>query len=894
MRWLRKSRLRFQSLFDRSRVERDLEDELHDYLEREIAREIAAGASFEEARRHALASLSGAERLKEECRDSRGVRWLEDTLNDLRFAFRTFRKAPAFTVTVVAALAFCIGLNAAIFSVVDTVLFRPLPFPDQSRLVSVTEGVPGLGYPVLPFSCPDYLFVAANNQSFASTGVYRNKEYEISGAGQPRRIEGARFSASMFQVLGIAPVVGRAFTQYEDDHAGRVVLLNEGFARTLFGRPEQALGRTILLDRTPYEVIGVMPGSFSFPIRGSRFNDHPAELFVPLSWTNEDRQQTLSNFEYSMIARLRRNVTVERANAEVRSLIERLVESYPTRIKQVIQQHLPNFSLQARVIPFREEFTGNVQRPLLLLLAAVGIVLLIGCSDVANLMFSRMVGRQREFALRSALGARLGRLTRQTLTEGLLLSAGGGAIGFCLAFWVMPLLIHLAPDTLPRLHEIGLNWRITAFVVAITLATPLFFCLAPFVGAIRSGVAEQLRGEGRTSTQGKRERRIMSAAVIAQFSLAFLLLTTAGLLLRSFIHASEANPGFHPTHLVSMRIALPNATYKTPPQITNFFNRLLARLSTLPSVRQVGAMSDLPMDSTSNVVLSVQGRGSDSERADTFFCRGDALASLRVSLLKGRMLQPGDYAGKPHVAVITEGLATRVWPHENPIGRHIKFGVDDPMNDEPWLTVVGVVADVKAKLTSQSPRLAVFTPSPDWVNTTKVLIRASANPLSLASEIRREVSQIDPNLALGDIKTVDQILDESLSAERFRTWLLASFAIAAMLLATLGIAGLLAYHAAQHMHEFGVRIALGVNRRNLLGLVFLHCLRLSSSGIAIGLIVSLVTTRVLSALLYETSPLDPATFIAVSFTLMLVALGAAMIPAWRVIHVDAATSLRAE
>jgi putative ABC transport system permease protein len=557
-------------------------------------------------------------------------------------------------------------------------------------------------------------------------------------------------------------------------------------------------------------------------------------------------------------------------------------------------QHLPSFSLEAKVIPFREEFTGNVQRPLLLLMAAAGIVLLIGCSDIANLMFSRMVGRQREFALRAALGAGLGRLCRQTLIEGLLLSAGGGAIGLCVAFWAIPLLVHLAPDNLPLLNEAGLNWRVTVFVAVVTFATPLFFCLAPFVGTIRSALATQLRGGGRTNTQGKRERRIMSAAVILQFSLAFLLLTTAGLLLRSFLNANEANPGFRPEHLASMRIALPDTTYKTPLQVTNFFKRLLARLSALPGVRQVGAISNLPVDSSSNVIISIEGQASENERVDTLFCLGNALRSLRVSLLKGRLLRPEDYIGKPHAAVVTEGLAKRIWPHENPIGRHIKFGVDDPMNDQPWLTVVGVIADVKARLTSQSPRLAVFTTPPNWLNMMNVLVRASANPLSLASAMRHEVNRIDPNLASGNIKTVDQILDESLSAERFRTWLLASFAIAALLLATLGIAGLLAYNAGQRMQEFGVRIALGANRRDLLSLVLRHCLRLSSTGITIGLIASLITTKTLSALLYETSPLDPATFVAVSFILMLVALGAAMMPAWRVIHIDPVISLRAE
>lgn len=875
-------------------MEDDLHDELGDYLEREIEREIMAGTRPEEARRRALASLHGAERLKEECRDARGVRWLEDSLSDLRFAFRTLRKAPAFSITTVAALAFCIGLNAAIFSVVDTVLFRPLPFPDQGRLVSLTEGVPALGWPVFPYSCPDYLFVSANNRSFAATGVYRTKEYEISGAGQPRRISGARFSASMFRVLGISPAIGRVFTPYEDDHAARVVVVNEGFARTLFGTPEGAIGRTVLLDRIPYDVIGVMPRSFSFPIRGSRFNDDPAELFVPVSFDNEDRKQKVSDFDYSMIARLRPAATVQQANAEVKGLIRRIVENYPPPMKQMLRQHLPNFSLVAQVIPFREEFTGNVQRPLLLLMGAVGIVLLIGCADVANLMFSRMVGRRREFAVRTALGAGFWRLARQTLTEGLLLSITGGTIGFCLAFWTLPILIHFAPDTLPRLHEVGLNWRITAFVLVITLATPLFFCLAPLVDTIRSAVVNYLRGEGRTATQGKRERLIMSAGVIVQFSLAFVLLTTAGLLLRSFIKASGANPGFRPEHVISMEIALPDTTYKTPAQIDNLVSRLLERLRALPGVRQVGAISDLPMSSTSNVLLSAEGPARETERADTLFCFGNALDALGLRLVKGRLLEPRDYLGKAHVAVLSESLARRFWPGENPIGRHVKFGVDDPMNDESWLTVVGVVADVKTKLTSESPRMAVFTTPANWVNTMDVVVRASANPLLLANAIRRQVRQLDPNLPGGRIETIDEILNGSLSAERFRTWLLSAFAAAAMLLAMIGIGGLLAYSAAQRMQEFGVRVALGANRRDLLVLVMRHCLGLSGVGVAIGLIVSLATTRTLSALLYETSPFDGATLAAVSMILTFVAIGAAMIPAWRVIHVDAIATLRAE
>ncbi|MBV9301312.1 MAG: ABC transporter permease [Acidobacteriaceae bacterium] len=893
MRWIRKIRLRFRSLFERSRVEGDLEDELRDFVEREMERQIATGLSPEEARRLALSSLHGAERIKEECRDARGIRWLDETLGDLRFAVRTLQRAPVFALTVIAALAFCIGANTAIFSVVDTVLFRPLPFPDQQRLVSVTEGLPAFGFPVTPFAIPDYLFVAANNRSFEATATYHTESYEISGAGEPRRVKAARVTASLFHVMQVEPLIGRAFTQEEDDSAKQVVVLDYGFAESLFAEPKRALGRAIHLDRKPYTVIGIMPRSFSFPIRGLRFNGDAGDLFIPVSWSKEDRRQSLNNFDYSMIARLRPNVTAKQANADVRALLKRVAEDYPPEIKAYIQQRMPNFTLESQTIPFREEFTGDTRRPLLLLLGAVGIVLFIGCADVANLMFSRMVGRQREFALRSALGAGSWRLARQTITEGLVLSLTGGAIGFGLALWALPLLIRFAPDNLPRLNEVGLNWRVTAFVITVTLATPLFFCLAPLLNTIHSALASQFRGEGRTITQGKRQRLLMSGGVVVQFSLAFVLLAAAGLLMRSFLKAIEADPGFLREHLISVRIALPNAVYSKSAQVSSFFNGLLSRLNTLPGVQQTGAVSDLPMGSTSNRVYSFEGHGITRDNVNTIFCVGNALESLGVRLVRGRLLEPADEFTKQHVAVISESLAKRMLPHEDPIGRHVKSGVDAPMNTDPWVTIVGVVKDVKERLTSNSPRLQLFTTREDWVNDMNVLVRTSRDPAWLAGAIRREVNRVDPSLPVAKLETLDQILDESLSAERFRTWLFGSFALAALFLALLGIAGLLAYNAEQRTQEFGVRIALGADRRHLLLLVLKQSLRLSGTGIAIGLITAMLVTRALSALLYNTSPLDTGTFLCVPLIPALVALAAGMFPAWRAVHTDPITALRA-
>ena len=891
MRRMRKLRLRFRSLFNGSHIEDDLDDELRDYLQREAEREIAAGASPEEARRRALSTLHGLERVKEECRDTWGVRWWEDTISDVRFALRTLRKSPAFAVTVIAALAFCIGANTAIFSIVDAVLFRPLPFPDQGRLVSLTEGIPSMGFPVIPFACPDYLFVAVHNRSFASTGAYHPESYEMSGMGQPQRVEGTRMTASLFQVLGIKPLLGRTFTQTEDENAKQVAVLNYGLAGSLFGVPERALGRTIHLDRKPYTVIGVMPSSFSFPLRGAMFDNGPAKVFIPISWSKTDREEVLNNFDYRMLARLRPHVTVSQAGAELNWLLKRISASYPASVVELLRKQTLNFSLTSQVTLLREEVTGRARNPLLLLLASAGLLLLIGCADIANLMFSRMVGRQREFALRSALGANKARLVRQTLTEGLVLSGAGGVIGFCLAFWVLPFLLRFAPDNLPRLNEVGLDWRTAAFVAAVSLAPPLFFCLAPFVHTIYSAISHPLRGEGRANTLNKQGRFLMSGAVVVQFSLTFLLLITASLLMRSFLKASEADPGFRPEHLISTQIALPSTIYKQSAQITNFYNQLLARLSALLGVWQAGAVSSLPMYSSSNRILFVEGHSKGFGEIDTVFCIGNALQSLGVQLLRGRLLQSGDELGTQRSAVLSETLAKQVWPNENPLGRHFKFG-NDPK--DPWITVVGVVADIKNQLTSHAPRRLVLTTSEDWVREMNVLVRASGDARFLMGAIRSQVKQLDSSLPLEKIETVDQVLSKSLSAERFRTWLLASFAAIALLLATLGIAGLLAYNTSQRKQEFGVRIALGAERRDLLALVLKHGLRLCGAGIAVGTLASLVVIRALSALLYDTSPYDLPTFVAVPSILVLVALAASLFPAWRAARTDPMSALKAE
>jgi predicted permease len=890
MRVLRNLRLRISWLLKRSEAETDLNDELKDYIERQTEQHIARGLSRELARATALRELGGVEQLKEECRDVRRAGWLEDAWRDLLFGLRTLWHAPGFTATAVLALALCMGANTAIFTVVNTVLFRPLGFPDQDRLLFLTEGLPTLGFPIVQFACPDYLFMRAHARSLESLAAYENGSYEISIAGNPRQATGTRATASLFEVLGIKPLLGRAFTAEEDESAKSVVVLSTELAVSSFGSAENAVGRTMRIDRRPYSIVGVMPPSFSFPSR-TRFDDKQANFFVPISWSKHDREETMNNFNYSTIARLRSNVSVAQATAEIKTLVSHLPDSYPAQTKAFLKG-MPHFTLDSGVALLHEEVTGKVKRSLFILLAAVGMVLLIGCADVANLLFSRMVGRQREFAVRAAVGASTGRLIRQALAEGLILSALGGVAGLACAFWGLPMFLRLAPGDLPRLNEIRMDGQVVLFVLAIVLATPVLSALIPMIYVLPSALANRLREGGRSATQGKQQRFFMSAAVITQFSLAFVLLAAASLLIRSFLKASESDPGFAPAHVISVPIRLPQEVYQKPEAIRRFYRELLSGVSKLPGVQRAGAISTLPMYYTGNGLITPEGRGEHTERTRMLWSFGSSLETLGTPLVRGRLLGPGDDLANDVRVVISETLAKRSWPGLNPIGRRLKQGsMEWPT---PWMTVVGVVKDVKESQSSVSPNpILVSTEAQYTQNDMHLVIRISGDVRALATAIRKEVHRLDPDLPVEDIQTIDAYLDKSLAPERFRTFLLASFAGIALLLSVVGIAGLLSYNTAQRRQEFGVRLALGATRSDLVQLVFAQGLKLSLAGIAIGLLASLLVTRTLGSFLYETSPYDPLTFIGVPLLLVLVAMIASVWPAWRAGLVNASGALNA-
>ena len=691
-----------------------------------------------------------------------------------------------------------------------------------------------MGYPEVSFACPDYLFVASHNRSFQSTAVYRTRPYELSGIDRPERVYVARVTASLFSVLDVSPAVGRAFLQVEDDQSHKLAVVTDGFAKRIFGASKAAVGRTIYLERKPYAVIGVMPARFSFPLRGRKFNSDPADVFIPTSWTKDERQTFGENYDLDFIARLKLGVMAAQAGAEMQSLLSGIQALYPPELR-----NLDSFQLSTHVAPFREVITGGVKQPLLVLLGAVVLVLLIGCADVANLMLSRTVARQREFALRTALGAGRWRLTRQTLAEGLVLSAAGGAMGFLLAYWALPLLLRFAPESLPRLHEIGLDWRVLCFVAAVTLTTPLVFCLAPVIDIATTEIADRLREGGRTGTQSKRQRHFMSTAVVTQFVLAFLLLSGAGLLIRSFVRASESDPGFKPDHVLSIGISLPGAAYGKPETVEEFYREALQRVSALPGVLEASGISELPMNRTGNSVYTVEGGGRAKDNAFRFYVSGDAMKLLRLPLLSGRYIDRRDGLNAPIAVVISESIAKRNWPGQDPIGHRMKFGIE--ASRTPWMTVVGVVKDVRDSLASTAPRSLMFLTAVaqeqifhSSVRNRQILVRTSQDPLMLAGAIQRQIRGLDPALPLQQVQTLDQWLGKSLEPERFRTFLLAAFAGTALLLAMLGIGGLLAYNVAQRAQEFGLRMALGASQQDLVSIVVKQGLRLSLLGITVG------------------------------------------------------------
>jgi putative ABC transport system permease protein len=801
---------------------------------------------------------------------------------DLSYGARMLMKYPGFTLIAVLTLALGIGANTAIFSVVNGVLLRPLPFDEAERLVRVYVTVPARSLRMNPVSYLNFADYRAQNSVFASMAAYSGASATFTGGVAPEQIEGVAASGDLFAALNARPAAGRLFTSADQEQGHKnIVVISHGLWQRSFGGDPKIVGRQVTLDATLYTVIGVMPHGFRFPIEQSK-----TDYWVPLNPQSEMNQERGMNY-LSVAARLKAGVSLEQAQAEMSAIASRLEQDYRDK----------NAGRGINLVPLHEALTGNVRRALLVLLAAVGFVLLIACVNVANLQLARAASRGREMAIRSALGAAPRRIVRQLLTESLLIAALGGAIGLLLAAWSIDLLAASLPEDIPRAGGVGLDARALGFTAAITLLTSLAFGFAPALQSSRADLTESLKEGGRGVGAGAGRSRLRNLLVVTEVALSLVLLIGAGLLLKSFRHLLDVNPGFDPHGVLTATVALPNGSYREEARQSAFFQQALSRIAALPGVAAAGVVDPMPLGGSMAMNgFSIEGRPAPSagERPATNsrIISADYLKALGIPLLRGRALSERDHAAAPQVMLINESFARHYFPNENPLGQRIRLTIAPKFVAE----IVGVVGDVKHRGLDREAGPEAYVsylqvPTPIM---SLVVRGASGDPLRLAASVRQAVEQVDKDQPLADVKPMAAWLDESVARQSFNLLLFAVFAAVALLLAAIGIYGVISYSVAERTHEIGIRVALGAGRKDVLRLVVGQGLRLTLAGIFGGLAGAFALTRWMTELLFGVTPTDPLTYFGVVALLVLVALLACWIPARRATQVDPMIALRCE
>jgi putative ABC transport system permease protein len=820
-------------------------------------------------------------------------------IQDIRYGFRMLRKNPGFSAVAVVTLALGIGANTAIFSVVNAVLLRPLPFKNPSGLIALHEGFPGMGYPKVGFSAPDFVIFLREQRSFSTLGAFRDEHVDISGQGEPERVTTARVSASLFPMLEAKPMLGRTFAPEEDAPGHNLAILSYELWQRRYGGEANVMGKTIELDRQPYTVIGVMPRDFKFPLLGPLENGSPAALWVPTAFTPAELRGWGGSYFYSVIGRLRPGVTLDQARSEAESLSRAIVADYPSPIADAIRRG----KLTIIAEPFQEDVVGSLRPLLLILMAAVAFVLLIACANVATLLLSRAANRQKEVAVRSALGASRLRLLSQMLTESLLLSIAGGALGFFLAFWGRDLILALVPASVPLPRQVQLSGAVLAFALGASVLAALLFGLAPAFQALFGRIQRPLQEGGwRGTTDGS--HRLQGFFVAAEFALALILLVGAGLLIRSFGNLLETDPGFRPDHVLTLNIPVPRQAYPRAGQVQDLYKQLVDRVSNLPGVQVAAVSSDLPLSASEMVSMSAEG-GEGENKTPEAICQswvlGDYLQTMGIPLLQGRTFRPEDRLETQPVAIVSQSFARKFWPGQDPIGKRIRWGVRDP-----WETIVGVVGDVNqgpfnGPLAPHVYRPYSQLPAPflendpfgDW-HSMDLALRTKAEPASLTSAVLAQVHSLDPDLAIVNIRTMTQVISSSVAGPQFNAILVGAFAGSALFLAAIGVYGVLAYSVARRTHEIGIRMALGATPQDVLRLIVSQGISMTLAGIGLGLAGAWGLTRFLSSLLFGVRPTDLATFASVSLLLAAAAMLASYIPARRATKVDPIVALRYE
>ena len=801
---------------------------------------------------------------------------METLLRDIRYGIRSLLKRPGFTAVALIALALGIGANTAIFSLVNAVLLRPLPFADPDRLVWVWGNIRtgGTRASVSPLDFLDYRKQNTTFEQFAASIVVP-VPLNLTGSGEPERLTAAVVTGNYFEALGARPALGRTFL-LENESPGRdqVAVLSYGLWQKRFGGDPAILKKTVILDGKTCEVIGVMPKEFSFP--------QSAELWVPMNFDiSPEMKQRKAHF-LRPIGKLKAGVTVAQAQADMDAIARMLEEQFPAT----------NTGWSVRLVSLREQIVGNTKPTLFILLGAVGFVLLIACANVANLLLVRAATRQKEIALRTALGAGRFRIVRQMITESVLLALLGGAFGTLLAVWGVNLLVTLSADNIPPTAQVKIDTSVLAFTLLVSLVTGVLFGLAPALRAMKLNLVESLK-EGDRSGIGGQSNRTRSLLVVFESAVAVVLLIGAGLLVRSLIQLQKTNPGFDPHNVLTMRVDLPREKYATPDKAANFFQQLESRVGNLPGVESVGLVSELPLSGQPNdMPYTVEGRppvtidqafDDDFRRVNQQYFR-----ALRIPLLRGRNFTEQEVRQSAKVVIISDLLARQVFPNEEPIGKRLVMSMGNQAFE-----IIGIVGDVRHRALESQPFAAMYLPTYErgWMN---VVIRTQGDPRTLVPAVRKEVQAIDPDQPVAAVRTMEQWLDTAVAAPRYRTALIGLFALLALVLASTGIYGVMSYSVTQRTHEIGVRMALGAGQRDVLKLVVRQGMVLVLVGVGLGVAGSIALTRVMSSLLFEVTPKDPLTFAAVATLLAVVALAACYIPARRATKVDPLVALRYE
>ena len=905
MKHLRRFFLRFYLFFANSKVEAELAREIGTHLALLEDEYLRQGMTPEDARRAARLAYGGVEQAKQLHRDERAFQVLDQILQDTRYTFRQLGKSPGFTVTAILMLALGIGATTAIFSIVEAVLLRPLPFPDPDRLVTLGDEVEGLhcaSCAHFSVTAPDIRNYMRDTQSFSHLGGYRGRLFELSGAGEPAAVNGTRMSGEIFAALGVPPLLGRSFTQQEDEEGQPVAVLSFGMWQNRFHGDANVLGSKILLYRKPYTVIGVMPRDFEFPLNPGHANQ--SEFWLPLSLQPQEfTAGSAASWNARMVGRLKPGITAEQAQSDADRVARQTMQDYPA--------YMRSLRIHALVTPLQED-TVKQARPLVrTLLLAVTVVLLIVCANLAGLLLVRSIRKRREIAVRLALGARAGTLLRQAILESMVLSIAGGAIGLVLAAVALRMGVSELPRTLPRIHEIGLDWLVMLFALGLALLTGFLCGLAPAFAAIRTSVNETLKEGGRTGTSGSGHARLRSALVVGEIAIALTLLTASGLLLRSFEKMRDVKLGFRPDNTLAALYVLPQQRYGTQPAIDEFTKTLLNHLEQLPGADAVGFTSFLPADGNNwGIAFMIESyvppTGAGLNMASMSLVEGDPFEALGIRVLRGRVFSESDNAGSQLVAVVNRKMAERYWPGQDPIGKRLRRGLSE--TSTPWMTVVGEVDDVKLGAADAETMPQVYQPVTQTVASEGplasagelsatdgwIVLHSRMDPEQMEDTLLATVRKIDPQLPLYQMQTMEHAISKSEAPRRFNTVLISSFAIAAVLLSVLGIYGVIAFSVALREQEMAVRMALGSQRSGVILYILSSGARLAAVGCGLGLLGAVAASRLLRSFLFEVSPFDPGVLVLSAIAMLLLALAASALPARRASSTDPMLALRGE